>query len=64
MFSARRIASNRLLQQELRFFGQHNTGMLGYKFDYFFESKIDHGHFPNWRTDFRKILGEDYNVNS
>lgn len=38
--------------------------MIGYKFDYLFESKIDHGDFPEFRNPFMKILGEHYDTSS
>ena len=34
------------------------------EFDYYFESKIDHGHFPHQYQSFMKVLGQDYNVHS
>ena len=40
------------------------TGMQPREFDYFFESKIDHGNFPHNYTSFMKVLGEDYDTNS
>ena len=43
---------------------RNNSGMQPKEFDYYFDSKIDHGHFPHNYQSFMKVLGENYDTNS
>jgi len=43
---------------------RNNSGMQPREFDYYFESKIDHGMYPSNYQSFMKVLGEHYDTNS
>ncbi len=41
-----------------------HSGLKPNEFDYYFESKIDHGAFPHDYMSYMKVLGQDYDTNS
>lgn len=41
-----------------------HSGLAPLEFDYYFESKIDHGKFPHNFSSWMKILGQDYDTQS
>ena len=59
------LAATSLTNYQLRLAtGRTQSGLQGYEFDYNFESKIDHGKFPNKLHSYMKVLGKDYDVKS
>jgi hypothetical protein len=65
MLSARRLITMRRLNvPAVRNFARSVTGMQDYKFDYHFESKIDHGNYPPNTGVYMKTLGEDFDTDS
>ena len=43
---------------------RNHSGLKPNEFDYYFESKIDHGHYPHDYMSYMKVLGQDYDTNS
>ena len=65
MLSARRLVTMRTLNAPaVKNFARSITGMQDYKFDYHFESRIDHGKYPTNQYTYMKTLGEDFDTDS
>ena len=63
MLTARRLLTSRAtINTAVKFFSRSKSGMADYKFDYFFESKVDHGQYKTNEKDYMQILGEDYDI--
>ena len=56
--------SQTLLKAGARGFARSQSGMQDYKFDYFFEAKVDHGNFPHPFASYMKTLGDNYDTQS